>query len=120
MFFFGSFSTIFPYVIYLSLVWIFVLIGLKADPGSFINSSELANTLISTIDDGQAYTDIDLFLQSRYISKVLSHDTGPVPDQPDCYRNFQRPLFLLRYRKDCTVQITIPDQSRRGPPCLLS
>lgn len=101
MFFFGSLSTFFPYLIYISVVWICVLIGVRGQFFSGLLSLNQEQKEVTT-ESKSTFTDNDCFVPEIFASeRNTSKDKSIVEEE--LYYFF----FLVFYK---SVNYTIPDR----------
>jgi hypothetical protein len=121
MFFFGNLSAIFPYLLYIFIVWICILIGSR---GQFLNglftSKETAHTAI--IDSKEINSE-----ENYYIVKLqVDEDSNSLNESI-----FQKQIFILFNREIGAIKYhPLPDKiyepvsssgySLRGPPTFTS
>lgn len=120
MFFFGGYSTILPYLVYLSIVWICILIGVKGDIWKVFHSEKTSEQLLIS-DDNEAYYNIAYDISSHYKEtdnpeKRVIRFIG-LPGNHSQRRNKQ-----IQNHSTCTFNhysFHLESQHLRGPPEIL-
>lgn len=118
MLFFGGYSSILPYLLYLSVVWICILVGLKGDIGKIFRHEKI-NKQVLTADIAETGYD------NTYI--ISYHDKSPSETQSKIHSDFVLPedyslfrnIFLIA-RTNIKLNDQYPDHFSilflRGPP----
>jgi hypothetical protein len=109
-----------PYIVYLSLVWVFILVGFKADIRRILHVPGTTETIIDVHEHGQVIAGNIFIRESRPDPENNSHTSTLIPDQPGFVIPYKLPLHLPGYRNNYRLSSEMPDRSERGPPFLLS
>jgi hypothetical protein len=118
MFFFGGFSSVLPYLAYLAIVWVCVLIGIKGDVWKNLNETIDTDQKIIAGISSTVYSEANVFWISE---KNIDHKTNQVSNVftiSDKYAITGRCRLLYPTEKITGCQQTdlIASLSLRGPP----
>ncbi len=117
MFFFSGFGSLIPYAIYISVVWICVLIGFRSQLFSFFLSGDKPEN-ISFAEAGSEHTDQKCYILN--VNKQKDNLPGCDPSEYSIYSGYRIPdhfitkVFILPGR--IVRNITISGNLLRAPP----
>ena len=118
MFFFGGYSTILPYLVYLSIVWVCILIGVKGDIWKIFNSDEPSEQILIS-DNGEAYYELAYDISNHHRKTVNSEKReNPFFRQPDnnFFRRNRQLIQGIINPSAGQYSIHLESQFLRGPP----
>lgn len=118
MFFFGGYSSILPYLLYLSVVWVCILVGIKGDIWKIFSSEDTSEQLIVANDRGNSYEDVFVIIAGKenisYTEKIF-HNNYALPEDLLSVKNDQK-LYWNLFTSNWQHAFKISSRSLRGPP----
>ncbi len=118
MLFFGGYSSILPYLLYLSIVWMCIIIGVKGEIWKFVKGDTTSEqVIISDSDDNKddcAFV-ISLHERDNPGPEKNNQDLNTNPDKY-AFRNKDIPLPGFKIKPIRQQFVDLNSLSHRGPP----
>ena len=120
MFFFGNFSTILPYIVYLSLVWVFILVGFKTNLGSIMPSHVGTDCRIISNEHETIVPHNTYIPELKSHAENTSYDQGMLPNQFIFTTEYPGWPLHNQYHDQYLPKALLQDNLQRGPPEILT
>jgi hypothetical protein len=118
MLFFGGYSSILPYLLYLSVVWVCVLVGVRGNIWKIFKSADNSEHIIVSSNPGHTYEDVFILsakAECLHNSEKDLHTNFTLPKKFSIQKNNQQ-IHWIVFALDWQHAHQISSRSLRGPP----